>query len=57
MERSVPVRRAMPVSKKSEVKKPEEKKVELTQEQLDMQKYLGFIPEANAIKSTEEKKE
>lgn len=47
----------MPVSKKSEVKKPEEKKVELTQEQLDMQKYLGFIPEANAIKTTEEKKE
>lgn len=43
MERSQPTRKAMPVSKKAEVKKPEEKKVELTQEQLDMQKYLGMV--------------
>lgn len=31
----------MPISAKPPVKKPESKKVELTQDQLDMLKYLG----------------
>lgn len=39
---STPTRKAMPVSAKSEVKKSESTKPKLTQEQLDMQKYLGM---------------
>ena len=45
-------RREMPVSTKPAVKKPESQKVALTQEQLDMQRYLGaeFVPLAEKPK-------